>query len=343
MRPRFGIALPAFASPGAGLFRTPGLAALDPALCLDVAREADAAGFDSIFAPDHLMIGRDDAVLEGWSLLAAVAAVTSRARLGLIQQSNLFRSPAVGAHAAAPRDAQSGGPVLLVAHPRPHEAETTADGLDYPGDEAVRVERLAEALALTRALWTGQRIDHDGRHGRLRGAASRPVPAGRPPIWLAGTRPDSLALLARTGDGWCTPPVSLADLAARLALVDAALADAGRSRADVEIALETQVLVAPSIGALRDRLAAMIALDPDGSLSGRPPLEPEAMGRFLDGGTDELPPAVAERWIVGTPEMVRRRIGAYMDLGVGHFVLWFMDLPDRRGLTDFIRTVMPTF
>src|SRR5690242_12763482 len=94
---RLGYCVPAFASPGPKLFRTPSVFKLDAQSILGGAREAERLGFDSIWVCDHLMIGRDHAVVEGWTTLAAIAGATSVPQLGLIHQSNLFRPAPVAA------------------------------------------------------------------------------------------------------------------------------------------------------------------------------------------------------------------------------------------------------
>lgn len=333
----FGLALPAFASPGAALFRTPALPQVDPQLCLDLAREADEAGFDSLWAPDHLMIGREDAVLEGWTLMSAVAAVTRRARIGLIQQSNLFRAPGPSARALATLDALSGRRAVyfcgLGAKPE-NDAYGLADGLDEEG----RAERLIEAVAVMRSLWSGAVVNHRGRHYLLEGAHGASVAA--PPLWFASLRPDVLSALAPIASGWSTSPVSPAEAARRYDAVAEALVSAGRSPDEIEYGLETQILVADDLAGLRAKLREMMALAAR-LPSPRPAVDPAAIDAFLHGRTDEIPAALTERWLVGTPADVAARIGAYRAAGTTHFVLWFMDVPSRDGMLCFQRRVRP--
>lgn len=340
----FGLAIPAFASPGAGLFRTPNMTRLDAKLCLDLAREADSAGFSALWSPDHLMIGRDDAVLEGWTLLSAIAAITKNVRLGLIQQSNLFRAPGVLAKAAATLDVLSEGRLTLCYNYGNKREETEAFGLDYPPSEVERVERAGEALDIMRRLWaTDTPLEFKGKYYRLSGGLCRPRPQGTLPVWLAGIQPDNLDLLARAAQGWCTPPVSLTECATRLDKVSTALKRHGRRLDEIDITLETQILIAANRDELRQQLSAIIALDPDGSLSGRPPLCKQGLDAFISGRTDSLPALIADKWLIGTQEEVVERLNAYAALGVNHFILWFMDLPNRKSLTNFIEQVMPQF
>ncbi|MCB0089969.1 MAG: LLM class flavin-dependent oxidoreductase, partial [Caldilineaceae bacterium] len=101
---QFGFCVPIFASPGGRLFRTANYAALDASVTMRMAQEADALGYDALWVADHLMLGQDNAILEGWTTLAALAGATRRARLGLIHQAHFFRQPALTAKMAATLD-----------------------------------------------------------------------------------------------------------------------------------------------------------------------------------------------------------------------------------------------
>ena len=93
--------MPIFAAPGPNLFRTPGFAEIDPAACMAMGKRADELGYDSLWVADHLMLGKDDAILEGWTVLSALAGATTRAKLGMIHLAVLFRNPALTAKMVA--------------------------------------------------------------------------------------------------------------------------------------------------------------------------------------------------------------------------------------------------
>lgn len=341
---RLGLCLPAFASPGAGLFRTPGFDRLDPAAVVELAREAEDLGFDSVWSPDHLMIGRDEAVLEGWTLLSYVAAVTKRVRLGLIQQACLFRDPALTAKMAATLDVLSGGRFTLFYNFGMKEAEHRAYGLPWIPDEAERIAHCAEALAIMRRLWSedGQ-VTHEGRFHRLDAAVCNPRPVQRPhpPIWIGSPLPGNLALAAEVADGWNSTPVTPDEYAARSRALDTACTMIGRPPGAIERSFETQILVARDVDGLRRSLQAMIARDPGGGIAGRPPALGADADDFLAGRSDDVPAALTERWLVGTPEQVCQQIAAYRRASVEHLILWFMDLPERDGLRLFTAELMP--
>ena len=76
---QFGFCLPIFAAPGPNFFRTPGIRRTSiAAACMAMGKRADELGYDSLWVADHLMLGKDDAILEGWTVISALAGATSR-------------------------------------------------------------------------------------------------------------------------------------------------------------------------------------------------------------------------------------------------------------------------
>src|SRR5204863_9404285 len=143
---QFGYCLPIFACPGGGLFRTPNYAALDATTTLQLGIEADSLGYDSIWVADHLMLGKDEAIFEGWTTLSALAGATHRAKLGIIHQGNFFRQPAVAAKMIATLDQLSGGRFIYFADTGTRASEHHAYGMHYPDAMEDRMPELLEAL-----------------------------------------------------------------------------------------------------------------------------------------------------------------------------------------------------
>ncbi len=179
---QFGFCLPIFASPGPNLFRTPRFAELDPAATMAMARRADELGYDSLWVADHLMLGKDDAILEGWTVISALAGATSRAKLGMIHQGLLFRNPALAAKMTATLDQISGGRVI-------HFMDCGYMGREYinyglPWDESIgtRVEMLVEATELMLDLWASDApITRHGAHYSVSDAICNPKPMSATP------------------------------------------------------------------------------------------------------------------------------------------------------------------
>jgi probable F420-dependent oxidoreductase len=206
----------------------------------DMARTAEAVGFDSIWVGDHLLFRDPDrpprGPWEAWSILAAVAAVTERVELGPLVASVSFHNPAMLAKKAATIDEISGGRLILGLGAGWNEPEYGAYG--FPFDH--RVDRFEEAFAIIRGLLRDGHVDFSGRFHRAEDCVLIPRPPrdGGPPIMVGTTGPRMLRLAAALADAWNAwftwfgnRPEGIAKLRAA---VDAACADVGRDPATLE-------------------------------------------------------------------------------------------------------------
>lgn len=349
----FGVCLPIFACPGIQFFRTPARDELDPSEVLPFAREAEALGYDSLWVADHLMLGKDEAILEGWTVISALAGATTRPKLGMIHMAHYFRHPSITAKMVATLDQLSGGRVIHFLDGGYQKREYVTYGLPWKDDMADRLDDLHEATELILALWAADGpLTFEGRTWQVRDAVCQPKPLQRPhpPLWFGEAAPGGLAACARFGQGWNTTPVAIPELRRRLGLLRDACAAAGRDIGEIELSLETQVLVAPDLPALRDAIAGLhdLAGEQDHLPSEISPyvkdyVHDPATIAFIEGETDDLPRPMADDWIIGTPDMVADRIAAYRDEGISHFMLWFMDAPGRDGMRLFADEIAPRF
>ena len=199
-----------------------------------MARRAEAIGFDSLWIVDHFyyqMPRREEqaGVWEGWSMLAALAAITTRVELGTLVLCTAFRNPALLAKMADTVEEISGGRLILGLGAGWNEYEFRAFG--YPFDH--RVSRFEEALTIIHGLLKGGRIDfagqyHEARDCELRPRGPRP---GGPPIMIGSSSPRMLGLTARYADQWNIFHTAPETLAERRETVDAACREAGRDPA----------------------------------------------------------------------------------------------------------------
>jgi probable F420-dependent oxidoreductase len=173
----------------------------EPARLVELAQAAEAAGWEAVFAWDHLAFAWGVPSADPWVLLAAVAQATTRVRLGTAVTPLPRRRPAVVANAVATLDRLSGGRVILGVGAGGVPAEFTAFG--EPDDVRVRAGKLDEALEVVAALWEGQPVSYAGEHYTVNQVTLAPLPLQRPrvPIWVGG---DSRAAQRRAArwDGW---------------------------------------------------------------------------------------------------------------------------------------------
>ncbi|TMC65805.1 MAG: TIGR03560 family F420-dependent LLM class oxidoreductase [Chloroflexi bacterium] len=173
----------------------------------DACLAAERAGFDSIWLDDHLLADEGDwhdPKLEGWATLTAVAAVTSRARLGLLVSANTFRNPGLTAKLATTLDHVSGGRAVLGIGGAWFEREHDAFGIDFASGVGERLDRLDEAVMLLRRLLHGERFSHAGRFYTFHDALCEPRPIQpKLPILVGGSGPKkTLRTTARYADMW---------------------------------------------------------------------------------------------------------------------------------------------
>ncbi len=214
---------------------TPGWATLR-----DMALAAEETGLDSVFGADHLIFrpdGRTEGIHESWTLLTAVAALTSRVEIGPLVLALPFRPPALTAKMAAELDEVSGGRLILGLGCGWHEPEFRAFG--YPFDH--RVSRFAEGMEIIAPLLRGESVSFEGRFYRVEDVELRPRPVrpGGPPILIAGKQPRMLSIVARHAHqwngAWYGVPQEADELRTRLANVRAALDAAGRDPASLTL------------------------------------------------------------------------------------------------------------
>ncbi|MGI5130374.1 LLM class F420-dependent oxidoreductase [Pseudonocardia sp. CA-107938] len=209
-------------------------------------RIADDAGFDHCWIMDHFASLRDDHrsdIFEAWTLLAGMAARTTRTRIGCAVTGNTYRHPAVLAKAAVTVDHLSRGRLEFGIGAGWAENEHTMLGLPF-GTVGDRATRLEEAVPIIRSLWTEPSTSFAGRHYQLVDAIAEPKPVQRPypPIWIGGTgRRRTLRLVAEQGDVWNAPGNPVEEVAELSAVLDRHCADVGRDPAEIRRSVQIHV------------------------------------------------------------------------------------------------------
>ena len=204
----------------------------------DLARTAEAVGFDSIWYGDHLLY-RDELYgvrgpWETWSSLAALAEATERVSLGPLVASTSFHAPAMLAKKAATVDEISGGRLILGLGAGWNQTEY--DGFGFPFDH--RVDRFEEAFTIIRTLLTEGYIDFEGLYYTVRGGELAPKARPGIPLLIGSNGPRMLAITLPHVAMWNSWHESFGNDVAGLRLllekIDASVAAAGREPGEVE-------------------------------------------------------------------------------------------------------------
>jgi probable F420-dependent oxidoreductase len=244
---------------------------------------AEEGGLDSIWGADHLIFREDGTttgIHECWTVLTAVAAITSRVEIGPLVLALPFRNPGLTAKMAAELDEVSAGRLILGVGCGWHRPEFDAFG--YPFDH--RVSRFEEALQVLVPMLRDGRVTFDGRYHHAADAVLSPrgPRPGGPPLLIAGKRPRMLDLVARYADQWNAAwyghPSEADELRERLANLRMALDAAGRDPSTREVTVGIFVAV--------------------------------------DGADADAP----ERAIRGSAEQIGEALAGYADLGVQHLI-----------------------
>ncbi len=198
-----------------------------------MALAAEEHGLDSVWGADHLIYrtdGETEGIHECWTLLTAVAAITSRVEIGPLVLALPFRNPALTAKMAIELDEISNGRLILGVGCGWHQPEF--DAFDYPFDH--RVSRFAEGLEILMPMLRGEAVTFEGRYHRADDAIALPSPirAGGPPVLIAGKQPRMLDLVAhhahQWNGAWFGDPRQADELRTRLTNLGHALEAAGR-------------------------------------------------------------------------------------------------------------------
>lgn len=207
---------------------------------LDMIRAIEDLGFDSIWLGEHLLYRWEDrpprGPWEAWTMLGAIAAVTSRVEFGPLVACTNFHNPALLAKQAATIDEISGGRLVLGLGAGWNETEFRAYG--YPYDH--RIERFEEAFTIIRRLLRDGAVDFDGRWYQVRDCELLPrgPRTGGPPLMIGSKGPRMLRATLPYVEAW---NVWFSDTGNRPAgvpplreQVDAACREVGREPAEVE-------------------------------------------------------------------------------------------------------------
>jgi len=312
----FGFHLPSYTHPD-----TPPERLFDRVV--EQAKAAEEAGFDLVTVMDHLYqipgVGRiDEPMLEGWSVLAALARETSRVRLGTLVTGVTYRNPALLAKQVTTLDTISGGRALLGLGAAWNDVEHEGYGFDFPPVRE-RMDRLEEALAIIKAMFDEERPTFRGTHYRIEQVLNvpRPVQHGGPPILVGGGGEQrTLRIAAKYADMTHWFPLGMETLKRKDDLLIRYCEEIGRDPSTIQRTMATPVVVA---GSEAEAKAALETLPPERRPYiniGVPEQAAEALQPYIDAGFTGF---TFNNSIYRTPEQIGR-IGELLRLVRGERV-----------------------
>jgi len=288
-----------------------------------VARQAESLGYDHLWVYDHVeTVPRREPthVFEAWTVMAALAEITSTPTLGQLVTCTSYRNAGLLAKQAACIDVMSGGRLIFGIGAGWYHEEYAAYGWPFlSGGERLRA--MDETISAVRQLWTDERVTFAGEHVQLAGALCDPKPLQTlPPVWVGGGGEKvTLRIAARQADAtnW---QVGLDEFVHKSKLLEQYCDEIDRPFDEIVRTHGPDCRLFDTEADLKRWLDSPAG----GSLWGRTPHDEYVHDNF-----------------VGTVEKVTADVQAYVDAGCQEFVLWFRDYPSTESLERFITEVAP--
>lgn len=339
-RIKFGFSVPIFANPGMLFFRTPAYRKLDWDSIKKTVLLCEKLGYDSAFVADHLFMGKDGDIWECISLMAALMAVTEKIDVIPIHLCNNFRDPGVVAKTFATMSHISGGRVELFYDYGWRKAEFDAYGIDFEKTDEERIEKMAEGLTVIKGLLEKERFSFNGKYYRLKDAICNPKPVRKIPVWMGEANNKAMVRnIVKFADIFNSMPCSEDAFREKLAVIEKECKAQGRDFSGLGLSLETQVLIRKSEKECKKSLKEFAALikhnnSYDDDILAQLKKKNPGLTDYNSGN------AVGREFMIGTPGEIRQRLDGFVEKGVTHFMLWFMDYPMKNGIELFAEKVL---
>ena len=287
----YGLQLPSFS------FGGPDSEIFDRTAAL--ARAADETGFSSLWVMDHLyqlpaLGGSEQPMLEAYTLLGALAAVTENVTLGTLVTGVTYRNAAFLAKAVTTLDVISHGRAVYGIGAAWHDVEHAAFGYDFPRI-GVRLDMVEEAVQIARAMFTGDDVSFTGEHFSIAGMRvfPKPVRPGGPPIMIGGSgEKRTLKLVAQYADA-CNFTGGLAVVPHKIEVLHGHCEAVGRDPSEIKVT----------------RLGTLMLVESEAEADERR----QMVAGFA--GAD-----YAATVVVGTPDSILEQCAAYAEIGVDELI-----------------------
>ena len=286
------------------------------------ALEFEAMGYDSLWVCDHLYGPQSPQIpiLEAWSLVAALAAVTSRAEIGTLVTPAGMRNPAQLGKVIATIDNIAGGRIIPGFGAGWMPREFTDFGVPFLST-GQRLGQLRETVQLLKRMWAEPQVSFEGKYVHAENVVCEPKPPRKPPILIGGAGEKvTLKIAAQEADIWNNLAVHQGALERKIQALNTHLDEAGRDPASIVISQQCLVTIAPD----EESAGPMV----------------ETARKIFGGhmGDPTGPMAIA-----GSPRRVREQIQKHIDLGCTMFVMEFFGRSTLEPAQLFAETVLPHF
>ena len=281
--------------------------------------ECERLEYDAVWLDDHLMFKKYP-ILECWTTLSVLSALTSKIRLGSMVLCNGFRNPAVLAKMTATLDVASNGRLEFGIGAGVQEDEHEAYGIPFLKPQA-RISHLKESVEIIKKMWTQEKTSYQGKYYRVNEAVCEPKPVQKPhpPITIGGSGEKfTLKVVAQHADRYDWGYMSsLESYKNKLDILESHCKAVGRDFNEIEKScwLGSQIFIAPDQKELAKKMSHLKPKN----------VSLEEFKKFN---------------LVATPDECRKEILRYTSLGVTYFMLFFKDHSDMSSLRLFAEKVV---
>jgi len=284
-----------------------------------VAQEAETLGYDSIWLFDHFHTvpnPTQEVTFECWMSTAALARDTKRVRIGQMVTCNGYRNPALLAKMASTVDVMSHGRLDFGIGAGWKEDEFRAYGYDFP-DGPTRLRQLRDAVQIILAMWTQDEAVFEGKYHQVRGAINQPKGAQKPHIPLligGGGEQVTLKLVAQYGDACNVGHLDNEGLERKFAILKKHCEEVGRDYESIWRTVLFNCAIAETDEAAFAKSGSFRRNIPSGRLR--------------------------EQALIGTPDVVRRRLAEIEQAGAQEIIVYMPDAKDLESVRLFARECM---
>lgn len=284
--------------------------------------EFEAMGYDSLWVCDHLYGPQAPSIpiLEAWSLVSAVAAITDRVEIGTLVTPAGMRNPAQLGKVIATIDNIAGGRIIPGLGAGWMPREFTDFGVPFLST-GQRLGQLREIVELLKRMWTEPSVTYEGKYAQAHNLVCEPKPVRTPPILIGGAGEKvTLKLAAEHAAIWNNMAVHQARLPQKVEVLKQHCASVGRDPSSIVVSQQCLVTIAP------DEASAGPMVETSKKI----------FGGHMGDPTGPL-------GIAGSPERVREQIQKHIDLGCTMFLIEFFGRETITPAKLFAETVLPHF
>lgn len=260
-------------------------------------QRAERDGFDSFWVMDHFYQlpvhgSQEEPFLDAWTVLPALAAVTSRIRLGAMVSPVGYRNPALLARMGASLDHISNGRMNFGFGAGGYKPEYKAYGFEFVEKGSIRLAQMQEALQLILGLWSNSRFTFHGKYFHVENVILEPKPLQKPhpPILIGGVGPKiTLRMIAEIGDAcnlWGPPD----EFVKQRETLKSHCEEVRRDESTIEKTTYDLVICAPTPAALQKKIERLLpkGVEPWMALVGTPSQLVDIVGEYARVGADQL-------------------------------------------------------